>query len=273
MGAAQPQFVESSRHKGGSAVRVAAVGDLHVGRQGSGSLRGVLAHAVAEADVLLLCGDLLDHGLPEEARALAQELAMAAIPTLAVLGNHDVESGKESEVVAILSDVGVRMLDGDSFEVGGLGIAGVKGFAGGFGAHALGAWGEAAIKTFVHEAIEEALKLEAALSHLRGKPCVAMLHYAPIAATVMGEAPEIYPFLGSSRLEEPLNRYAVSAVFHGHAHGGRAEGRTSAGVPVYNVAQPVLERSVATGPALRIVDVALTPLAAVATATAQGSPG
>lgn len=241
------------------AVRIAAVGDLHVGRQGPGALRGLLAHAVAEADALLLCGDLLDHGLPEEARALAQELAMAAIPTLAVLGNHDVESGRESEVITILGDAGVRVLDGDSFEVRGLGVAGVKGFCGGFGSRALGAWGETAIKAFVHEAIEEALKLEAALSQLRGKPCIAMLHYAPIAATVVGESLEIYPFLGSSRLEEPLNRYEVSAVFHGHAHAGQPEGRTSAGVPVYNVAQPLLERVLADVPPLRIVEIPLGP--------------
>jgi Icc-related predicted phosphoesterase len=262
MTAALLAAVDASHKRGDAhAVRLAAVGDLHVGRQGAAALRSLLAHAVTEADVLLLCGDLLDHGLPDEARALAHELAVAAIPILAVLGNHDVESGHEAEVRAILGDAGVRLLDGDSFEVRGLGIAGVKGFAGGFGRYALGAWGEAAIKTFVHEAIEEALKLEAALSQLRGKPCVAMLHYAPIAATVVGESLEIYPFLGSSRLEEPLNRYDVAAIFHGHAHAGQPEGRTSAGVPVYNVAQPVLERLLPDAPPLRIVEIPVGPAA------------
>lgn len=236
---------------------MAAVGDLHIGRQDIAALRAVLTHAVANADVLLLCGDLVDHGLPDEGRALAHELSVAAIPIMAVLGNHDVESGREGELAAILGDAGVRVLDGDSCEVRGLGIAGVKGFCGGFGAHALGAWGEGAIKAFVHEAIAEALKLEAALSKLRGIPCVAMLHYAPIAATVVGEALEIYPFLGSSRLEEPLNRYAVAAVFHGHAHGGQPEGRTAAGAPVYNVAQPVLARANPGQPPLRIVEIPL----------------
>ena len=193
-------------------VRLAAVGDLHCGRYSPEVLHALLQRAATDAEVLLLCGDLVDHGLLEEARTLARELATIGTPTVAVLGNHDVEAGKEAEIVAILADVGVHVLDGDSITLRGVGIAGVKGFAGGFGAHALGAWGEAAIKTFVHEAVEEALKLEAALSRLNGGPRVAVLHYSPIAATLQGEATEIYPFLGSSRLEEPLNRFGVDMV-------------------------------------------------------------
>jgi Icc-related predicted phosphoesterase len=239
-------------------VRVAALGDLHCGRQGQASLRPLLAGAAAAADVVVLCGDLIDHGSPEEARVLAQDVVAAGgVPMVAVLGNHDFESGKQDDVVAILTDAGVHVLDGDCFEVGGLGIAGIKGFAGGFGEHALGPWGEAPIKAFVHAAIDEALKLETALSKLRTVPRIAVLHYAPIAATVVGEPPEIFPFLGSSRLEEPLNRYDVMAVFHGHAHAGQPEGRTASGVPVYNVSLPVLARAFPTAPPFRVLDVPL----------------
>jgi Icc-related predicted phosphoesterase len=139
----------------------------------------------------------------------------------------------------------------------GLGIAGVKGFAGGFGVYALSAWGEPAIKSFVHEAIEESLKLEKALSQLRVPQRVVLMHYAPIAATIAGEAAEIYPFLGSSRLEEPLNRYGVSVVFHGHAHSGAPQGTTSTGIPVYNVCVPVLRRAYPDRPAFRLLEVAV----------------
>src|SRR5439155_24159411 len=120
------------------------------------------------------------------------------------------------------------------------GFAGVKGSGGGFGERALGPWGEEMIKRFVHEAISEALKLERALARLRSEKRIVLLHYSPIQATVVGEPPEIFPFLGSSRLEEPLNRYPVTAVFYGHAHHGAPEGSTKNGVPVYNVALKLL---------------------------------
>jgi Icc-related predicted phosphoesterase len=216
----------------------------------------MLASLPSEVDVLLLCGDLVDHGLADEARILAREIsATVRVPVIAVLGNHDVEAGEEGQITAILEDVGVQVLDGESCEVGGVGFAGVKGFAGGFGTHALGSWGETAIKSFVHEAVNEALKLEAALVHLDVSQRVVVLHYAPIAETVEGEAPEIYPFLGSSRLEEPINRYPVAAVFHGHAHGGTVEGHTTGGVPVYNVAAPLLQREFPHHPPFRIVEI------------------
>ena len=193
--------------------------------------------------MLVLCGDFTDYGLPEEARVLARELTAAVkIPVIAVLGNHDYEAGKQDEIREILLDAGVTVLDGEATEIQGVGFAGVKGFAGGFGRGALGPWGEQAIKHFVQEAVDEALKLEAALARLRTQQRVALLHYSPIRGTVEGEPPEIFPYLGSSRLEEPINRYRVSAVFHGHAHRGTPEGRTSTGVPVYNVAMPLLTR-------------------------------
>ena len=142
-----------------------------------------------------------------------------------MLGNHDVESGKGDEVRQILADAGVVVLDGDACELQGIGIAGVKGFGGGFGQRALGPWGETIIKQFVHEAVDEALKLEAALARLRTTQLIALLHYSPIQQTVEGEPLEIYPFLGSSRLEEPISRYPVSLVVHGHAHRGQLEGQ------------------------------------------------
>ena len=226
----------------GETLRLAAVGDVHCHRKTNGELQPMFAEAAAHADVLLLCGDLTDYGLPEEARLFVQELSSVKIPIVAVLGNHDCESGHQDEVTRILQDRGIHVLDGEGVEIGGVGFTGVKGFGGGFGRRTLEPWGEAATKAFVHEAVSEALKLESGLARLRTPQRVALLHYAPIEATVEGEPREIFPFLGSSRLEEPLNRYRVSVVVHGHAHRGSPEGRTSSGVPVYNVAMPLMKR-------------------------------
>lgn len=236
-------------------MRVAAVGDLHYGKTSQGSLQTLTtALRAAEAEVLVLCGDLTDYGLPDEARGLAKELVGGVkIPIVAVLGNHDYESGAAHEVVAALREAAVTVLDGDTVEVRGVGFAGVKGFAGGFGRGALGPWGEEATKRFVHEAVNEALKLESALARLRTPTRIAVLHYAPIVGTVEGEPREIFPYLGCSRLEEPLVRYAVSLVFHGHAHNGALEGRTAGNAPVYNVSLPLLRRLTPDQP-FRVID-------------------
>jgi Icc-related predicted phosphoesterase len=240
---------------GGQVLRVAAVGDLHYTRTSQGSLQPLFAQAAEAADVLVLCGDLTDSGLAEEAHILAHDLTVAAkIPIIAVLGNHDVESGSPAEVVRILTDAGVRVLDGDAHEVQGVGFAGVKGFAGGFASAALQPWGEPTIKSFVREAVDESLKLESALARLRVAARLVVLHYAPIRATVEGEPADIIPFLGSSRLEEPINRYAVTAVVHGHARHGRLEGRTSAHIPVYNVSLPLLKRTYPDRPPFRLLE-------------------
>jgi Icc-related predicted phosphoesterase len=224
-------------------VRLAAVADLHYTRSCAGSLAQFFARVGEHADVLLLCGDLTDHGLPEEARTLAHDLAsLRDVPIVAVLGNHDFESGKPKEVQQILMDAGVHLLDGDGCEVLGVGFAGAKGFGGGFTPHILEPWGEHGIKNFVHEAVEEALKLESALARLRTTQRIALLHYSPIRATVEGEPPEIFTLMGCSRLEEPLNRFSVACAFHGHAHHGSPEGETSTGIPVYNVSIKLLER-------------------------------
>jgi Icc-related predicted phosphoesterase len=194
---------------------------------------------------------------------LAKEITAALrIPAIAVLGNHDLESNQEKELTQILNDAGVVMLDGDSYELHGVGFAGVKGFAGGFGRRALGAWGEKIIKDFVHEAINESLKLEAALARLRTPQKIAVLHYSPIQATVEGEPPEIIAFLGSSRLEEPIDRYRVNAVFHGHAHRGSPEGRTHNAAPVYNVAMPVLAANYPDRLPFRVVEIPVARAAA-----------
>jgi Icc-related predicted phosphoesterase len=239
-----------------STVRVAALGDLHVAKSSQGIFQPLFSQISNSADVLALCGDFTDYGAPEEARILARELTNAVkIPIVAVLGNHDFQSGKEAEIAEILRGSGVIVLDGEATEVHGIGFAGVKGFCGGFGRGALGPWGEKAIKAFVQEAVDEALKLEAALARLRTQRRVALLHYAPVRATVEGEPIEIFPYLGSSRLEEPINRYRVSAVFHGHAHRGTPEGRTSTGVPVYNVAMPLLARTHPDRPPFLVVEI------------------
>jgi Icc-related predicted phosphoesterase len=223
-------------------VRIAALGDLHYSRTSSaGSLQPLFAQITESADLLVLCGDLTDYGLADEARALVREITTSLkIPAVTVLGNHDYESGQQDEIKKILADGGVVPLDGDTTEVHGIGFAGVKGFCGGFGRRALGPWGEDIIKKFVHECLDEALKLESALARLRNDRLIAVLHYAPIQDTVEGEPREIFPFLGCSRLEEPLLRFPVTAVFHGHAHHGRPEGRTRTNVPVFNVSASLM---------------------------------
>jgi len=222
-------------------LRIAATADLHVKKTSAGLLQPLFAKASETADVLLMCGDLTDYGAPEEAKILAREInSSLRIPAIAVLGNHDYETGKQDEIAKLMTDAGVTMLDGDAHEIHGVGFAGTKGFGGGFGRRSLGAWGEEILKKFVHETIEEALKLEAALARLRTPQKIAVLHYSPIAATVVGEPPEIMAFLGSSRLEEPIDRYRVTTVFHGHAHHGALEGRTKGNAQVYNVAMPLL---------------------------------
>ena len=236
-------------------VRVAAVGDLHCKRSSSGFFQTLFSRVAESADVLALCGDLTDRGLADEARILAKELEGVKIPKIAVLGNHDFESDAAGDVTEILAGAHVTVLDGTAVEISGIGFAGAKGFAGGFGERALQAWGEGATKLFVREAVDEALKLESALARLRTPGRVVLLHYAPVLDTVDGEPREIYPFLGSSRLEEPLNRYAASVVFHGHAHRGQPEGKTSGGVPVYNVALPLLQQLYPDRSPFRVVEI------------------
>src|SRR5579859_2679983 len=239
-------------------VRIAAVGDVHCTKTSDGTLQSLFSQMVECADVIALAGDLVDYGLAEEAHVLVREIApalKAKVPVVAVLGNHDFEAGTPDVVKQILCEAGIVVLDGDAVEIKGVGFAGVKGFCGGFGRSSLEPWGEPMIKSFVREALDEALKLESALAKLRTRHRIALLHYSPIAATVEGEPREIYPFLGSSRLEDPVNRYQVNAVLHGHAHHGAPEGQTSAKVRVYNVSMPLLKRHFPDRPAFRVLEV------------------
>jgi Icc-related predicted phosphoesterase len=225
-------------------VRIAATADIHYGKHDKGKMQELFAQASREADVLLICGDLTDYGLAEEAELVAADIrAHVRIPVIGVIGNHDFESGHPEAVHKALENAGVTMLDGEAIELGGVGFAGVCGFAGGFGRRMLNAWGEPLIKDFVREAIDHAVRLEQALAKLQTERKIVVLHYAPIRATVEGEDPEIFPFLGSTRLEEPINRFRVNAVFHGHAHNGTGEGKTATGIPVFNVSAPLLHKA------------------------------
>jgi Icc-related predicted phosphoesterase len=185
-------------------VRVAAVGDLHCTKTSRGRIEPLLARMAEEADVLCLCGDLTDYGLRDEATVLAAEMTVVGKkPVLCVLGNHDYESGQVDDVRDVLCEAGAVILCGEAHEALGVGFAGTKGFGGGFGQFALEPWGESSLKAFVQEALDEALKLEKALSRLRTEQRIALLHYAPIAATVEGEPSEIFPFLGSTGSRSP----------------------------------------------------------------------
>ena len=239
--------------EGADTLRLAALADVHYGRGDRAAKRKLLTEASQACDVLLLCGDLTDHGRPAQARELAADVeANVDSRVLAVLGNHDHESDQGAEVVQILEEVGIQVLDGECVVIDGIGFAGVRGFAGGFDKRAVHAFGEPELKAFIRATIDEALKLETALSRLDTDKRVVLLHYAPIRTTVEGEPAEIIPFLGSSRLEDPLNHHEATVVFHGHAHKGSPEGHTSTGIPVYNVSVPVLEAAYPDRPAFRV---------------------
>lgn len=240
---------------GEKTLRIAAMSDIHYKRTGAESLRSVFIAAAAEAQALVICGDLTDLGLAEEAELVIKDLAMLHIPIVAVLGNHDFHGGQQDELAKMFRGAGIHLLDGDAVEIGGVGFAGVKGFCGGFDRRMLEPWGENIMKAYVQEALDETLKLESALAKLRTPHRVAVLHYAPVQATVEGEPPEIFAFLGSSRLEDPINRYEVDLVLHGHAHHGSPAGTTRTGIPVYNVSMSLLSRTYPDRPPFRILEV------------------
>ncbi len=223
-------------------MRIAAVGDLHCRADTRRNIAVALRGVDQEAEVLLLAGDLTDHGTPDEAAWLAEELSHVKMEKCAVLGNHDYESGQDAAVRKALGDAGVHVLDGDAWEVNDFGVAGVKGFAGGFEQAQLQRFGEEPLKAFVDACINEELKLEKALFRLRTRHKVALLHYSPCRQTLEGEPLEIFPFLGATRLAGPVDQLRPALALHGHAHRGTLRGATSSGVPVFNVALPVLRR-------------------------------
>lgn len=224
-------------------IRIAAVGDIHVQLTDEGKWKEYFSTISGQADVLLICGDLTNTGEAAEAQVLAKELEACSIPVVAVLGNHDYEKDQQEEICHALQMENVHVLDGSSVRIGEVGFAGVKGFGGGFGKYMMPLYGEQMNKEFVHEAVNEALRLDQALVRLGNETKkIAVLHYAPIKDTLVGEPVEIFPFLGSSHLEETLNRRQVLAAFHGHAHAGTLEGETSAGIKVFNVAKALLSK-------------------------------
>ena len=235
-------------------VKVVACADLHYTPEVEASVVPALHEVAAQGDILVVCGDLTHHGLVEEAVALARAAERIPIPILAVLGNHDFHSGQEEAIKAALRGTKIQILDGDIAVIRDIGFAGVKGFGSGFGRRVLEPWGEWVMKEFVRVSVDEATKLGSALARLKCEHRIALLHYSPIVGTVEGEPAEIHAFLGSSRLEEPLNRHEVRAAFHGHAHHGRPEGQTSTGIPVYNVSLPLLRRTRPEQPPCRVLE-------------------
>jgi Icc-related predicted phosphoesterase len=254
-------------------VRIAALGDVHCSKQPQESLQPLFQAIADAADICVLCGDLTDYGLAEEAKILMDQISHPfRIPLIAVLGNHDYEAGQQDAIREVLIKAGAIVLDGESCEVKGIGFAGIKGFAGGFGRGALGFWGEPAIKAFVQETLNESLKLESALARLRTRRKIVVMHYSPILGTVEGEPPEIFPYLGCSRLEEPLSRYPVTLVLHGHAHKGSPEGKTVGGVPVYNVSLPLLRKLNPDQPPFRLIEIPLASEPEESHEEANGQP-
>jgi len=222
-------------------MRIAAVADIHFAPPVWERIREKMEHVRDEADVLVLAGDLTNYGKATEMEPLLNVLVRLRIPTVAVLGNHDYESDQQEQLMKMMADEGIKILDGTGYERDGVGFAGTKGFIGGFGRGVLTAFGEREVKNIVQAAIDESLKLERAMSQLRTEKRVVIVHYSPILTTVEGESPEIWPYLGTSRLAEVIDRHGADIVIHGHAHHGKAEGKTTGGIPVHNVALAILQ--------------------------------
>ncbi|MDP9354514.1 MAG: metallophosphoesterase [Chloroflexota bacterium] len=230
-------------------IRIAAMADVHFGADALGSLRPHLTHLAERVQLLLVAGDLTRVGDPTEAMLLLNELREVQVPIVAVLGNHDHHTDRADRVTEVLTGAGVHVLEGDgvTLDIDGVrvGIAGVKGFGGGFLGACASDFGEPEMRAFVGHTKERAARLEAALRGLECDLRIALLHYAPVADTLKGERLEIYPFLGSYLLAEAIDRVGADLALHGHAHGGSEQGITPGGVPVRNVAQPVLRRTLA----------------------------
>lgn len=226
--------------------QVAAVADIHFGTDSAGSLRPHLETLPERADLFLLGGDLTRHGDPAEAAVLAEELKDVDMPIAAVLGNHDYHMDREVEIRRMLEDVGVSVLEGESvcFSVHGqeLGVAGIKGFGGGFAGACGSDFGEPEMKAYYRHTERLAQQFDEVMQGLRCDIRIALLHYSPIKETLLGERPEIYPWLGSYLFAEAIDRTGADLVLHGHAHGGTEKGVTPGGIPVRNVAQPVIRR-------------------------------
>jgi Icc-related predicted phosphoesterase len=228
-------------------IRIAASGDVHFGPDSAGTLRPCLERLDQDADVLLLAGDLTKSGDPAEAEVLAAELVGLAVPVVAVLGNHDHHSDRPDEVRGVLERVGVTVLEGEhavvEVEGASVGVAGAKGFGGGFTGSSGTEFGEPEMKAFIRHSRELASNLERALVEIRDADVrLALMHYAPVRETLQGEPPEIFPFLGTYLLAEAVDRVGADLVLHGHAHHGSEKGITPGGVNVRNVAMPVLRQ-------------------------------
>jgi len=223
-------------------IKIAAMGDVHMQQTIQNSYKNIFEEISKEADILVLAGDLTDHGTKEEAQMLVEELKSCTIPIVGVLGNHDFTSGHQADISKILSPGCMFLLGDEPIEIKGVGFAGTKGFGGGFGSHMLGAFGEDELKHLVYKTLNESLKLEESLTKITASKKIVVMHYSPVRETLIGESEEIFPFLGSSRLEEPIDNFNVNVVFHGHAHYGSLHGETLKGIPVYNVAIPVLKK-------------------------------
>src|SRR5580765_2348277 len=208
-------------------MRIAAIADLHFSPQSYDRIRDAMGRLRDEADLLILAGDLTNLGKPEEMESMLASFMRLRVPIVAVLGNHDFESGKQEELAKMMSAEGVKVLDGSGYERDGVGFAGTKGFIGGFGRGVLTAFGEPEVKAFVQTAINETLKLERALSMLRTEKRIAVPHYSPVIDTVRGEPEQIFPYLGSSRMAEVIDRHQAILAVHGHAHHGALEGKTT----------------------------------------------